>query len=91
MQFLCNAGLPFYAGTTLNNMAGTKPYMAPEVFETVASPGSASGYGHPADWWSLGVTAYEMKTGGRRPFDIQARTTSIQALRLFGMCIEYFP
>jgi serine/threonine kinase 32 len=55
-------------------VAGTKPYMAPEVLSPSAS---VSGYSFPVDWWSLGITAFEMKTGSR-PFEnaTAARTTS---------------
>lgn len=53
-------------------MAGTKPYMAPEVFQSALEAGS-EGYGAAVDWWSLGVTAYELKTG-RRPFNIHSNT-----------------
>ncbi|CAL4098227.1 unnamed protein product, partial [Meganyctiphanes norvegica] len=52
-----------------NAMAGTKPYMAPEVLDS----NSSSGYSYPVDWWSLGVTAYELRCG-LRPYDIHSNT-----------------
>ena len=56
-------------------MAGTKPYMAPEVFNAAAKTTKGlSGYSYPVDWWSLGVTAFELKTG-YRPYDIHSRTS----------------
>ncbi|KIJ55104.1 hypothetical protein M422DRAFT_239732 [Sphaerobolus stellatus SS14] len=44
----------------LTSVAGSKAYMAPEVL-------AHKGYTYSADWWSLGVTAYEL-VFGRRPF-----------------------
>uniref|UniRef100_G1Q5S3 non-specific serine/threonine protein kinase n=1 Tax=Myotis lucifugus TaxID=59463 RepID=G1Q5S3_MYOLU len=44
-----------------SSMAGTKPYMAPEVFQVYVDGGP--GYSYPVDWWSLGVTAYELLRG----------------------------
>ncbi|KAG8505847.1 Serine/threonine-protein kinase 32B [Galemys pyrenaicus] len=54
-----------------SSMAGTKPYMAPEVFQVYVDGGP--GYSYPVDWWSLGVTAYELLRGWR-PYDIHAAT-----------------
>ena len=36
------------------------PITAPEVFEAAAE-GSGTGYSYPVDWWSLGITAYEVR------------------------------
>uniref|UniRef100_A0A8D2MKS7 Serine/threonine-protein kinase 32A n=1 Tax=Zonotrichia albicollis TaxID=44394 RepID=A0A8D2MKS7_ZONAL len=44
-----------------SSMAGTKPYMAPEVFQAFMDGGP--GYSYPVDWWSLGITAYELLRG----------------------------
>lgn len=35
------------------SMSGTKPYMAPEVYDD-----SCVGYSYPVDWWSLGNTVF---------------------------------
>ena len=34
------------------------------------------------DWWSLGVTAFELKTAGQRPFDIGPKTSAMSALHM---------
>ena len=69
-------------------MAGTKPYMAPEVFHAAAkTTRGLSGYSYPVDWWSLGVTAYELKTG-HRPYEIHSRTSLSTVISLFSSSEE---
>ncbi|XP_072898733.1 serine/threonine-protein kinase 32B-like isoform X1 [Hemitrygon akajei] len=53
------------------SMAGTKPYMAPELFQSFLEGGP--GYSYPVDWWSLGITSYELLRGWR-PYDIHSNT-----------------
>ncbi|KAJ8074532.1 Serine/threonine kinase [Marasmius tenuissimus] len=43
----------FTSGSKLTSITGTLPYMAPEILER-------KGYSWEVDWWSLGVTAYEL-------------------------------
>ena len=77
-------------------MAGTKPYMAPEIFQSRPygecfggsclhqSPRTISIPGCSVDWWSLGVTAYELRCG-RRPFNIHSGTSidaTLQAINV---------
>ena len=65
-------------------MAGTKPYMAPEVFHAAAKTRRGLfGYSYPFDWWSLGVTAYEL-IAGHRPYEIHSRTSLSTVLSLFS-------
>ncbi|XP_078717878.1 serine/threonine-protein kinase 32B-like isoform X3 [Lampetra fluviatilis] len=44
-----------------SSMAGTKPYMAPEMFRSYVE--GTPRYSPAVDWWSLGVTAYELLRG----------------------------
>ena len=71
-------------GKPLTSLTGTKPYMAPEVFHAAANTTRGlSGYSYPVDWWSLGVTAYEIKTG-YRPYEIHSRTSLSTVISLFS-------
>ncbi|XP_039607406.1 serine/threonine-protein kinase 32B-like isoform X1 [Polypterus senegalus] len=65
---------------TATSMAGTKPYMAPEIFHSFLEGGP--GYSYPVDWWSLGITAYELLRGWR-PYDIHSSTPVDEILNLF--------
>ncbi|XP_025199282.1 serine/threonine-protein kinase 32A isoform X2 [Melanaphis sacchari] len=55
-----------------SSLSGTKPYIAPEVY--LCSLGECAGYSYPVDWWSLGVTLYEVMSRCR-PYDIHSSTT----------------
>ena len=69
-------------------MAGTKPYMAPEVFHAAAkTTRGLSGYSYPVDWWSLGITAFELKSG-YRPYEIHSRTSLSTVISLFDTSPE---
>uniref|UniRef100_A0A673GVY8 Serine/threonine kinase 32A n=1 Tax=Sinocyclocheilus rhinocerous TaxID=307959 RepID=A0A673GVY8_9TELE len=55
------------------SIAGTKPYMAPELFQSFE--GTRPGYSFAVDWWSLGITAYELLRGQVRvsqPSDLRS-------------------
>lgn len=54
------------SGVPVKSCTGTKPYMAPEVYHP-----SERGYSYAVDWWSLGVTAFELLKG-MRPFQISS-------------------
>ena len=47
------------------------------------------GYSYPVDWWSLGVTAYEIRRG-KRPFDIHS-STPLNEIRLMFLGPQRFP
>jgi len=49
-------------GQQFHDKTGTAAYMAPEVW-------GGLGYSYSADWWSLGVTFYELMTG-QLPFEL---------------------
>ena len=51
--------------TFTKTLCGTNCYMAPEVVRQEC-------YGRSADWWSFGVLAYDMLTGGP-PFKAQEK------------------
>ena len=82
-----------FADGLARGLAGTKPYMAPEVFAaSLNGPEAPPGYTCDVDWWSLGVTAFEMRsTGGARPFDIHSRTLAATAIDLINAGPTYSP
>ena len=49
----------------------------------MASPSTCQGYNFAVDWWSLGVTAFELKSGGARPFEINQKTSVSSAIVIF--------
>ncbi|XP_032806145.2 serine/threonine-protein kinase 32B-like isoform X2 [Petromyzon marinus] len=66
-------------GEQASSMAGTKPYMAPEMFRSYVE--GAPRYSSAVDWWSLGVTAYELLRGWR-PYEIHSSTTIDEILQI---------
>nr|XP_019594688.1 PREDICTED: serine/threonine-protein kinase 32A isoform X1 [Rhinolophus sinicus]XP_019594690.1 PREDICTED: serine/threonine-protein kinase 32A isoform X1 [Rhinolophus sinicus] len=72
--------------TSITTMAGTKPYMAPEMFNSRRE----AGYSFAVDWWSLGVTAYELLRG-RRPYHIRSNSSSKEIAHMFETAIVTYP
>nr|XP_012629633.1 serine/threonine-protein kinase 32A isoform X1 [Microcebus murinus] len=72
--------------TRITTVAGTKPYMAPEMFNSRKE----AGYSFAVDWWSLGVTAYELLRG-RRPYHIRSSTSSKEIVHMFETAIVTYP
>ncbi|XP_016116880.1 serine/threonine-protein kinase 32C-like, partial [Sinocyclocheilus grahami] len=74
-------------GERATALAGTKPYMAPEIFQSFMSGGS--GYAFEVDWWSLGVTVFEVLRSWR-PYDIHASNSVESLLQLFStVSVQY--
>lgn len=73
--------LLFYSALvrSLLSLSLSSYYLAPEIFECALD--IKPGYSFPADWWSLGVCAYEM-LWGHRPHDIHSVTPLDQVLAL---------
>ncbi|KFP14629.1 Serine/threonine-protein kinase 32C, partial [Egretta garzetta] len=61
-------------GERATALAGTKPYMAPEIFHSFLNGGT--GYSFEVDWWSLGIMAYELLRGGRPGTDFSGSPPS---------------
>ncbi|XP_019390527.1 PREDICTED: serine/threonine-protein kinase 32A [Crocodylus porosus] len=72
--------------TQVTTIAGTKPYMAPEMFNSTKS----IGYTFAVDWWSLGVTAYELLRG-RRPYHIRSNTSTMDIAHVFKTATVMYP
>lgn len=68
------------------SMSGTKPYMAPEVF--LCALDEIAGYSFPVDWWSLGVVAYEMRSGSR-PFIVHSNTPLTEVKNILHSPLRY--
>ncbi|XP_073096200.1 serine/threonine-protein kinase 32C isoform X3 [Manis javanica] len=76
-------------GERATALAGTKPYMAPEIFQSFISGGT--GYSFEVDWWSVGVMAYELLRGWR-PYDIHSSNAVESLVQLFStVSVQYVP
>ncbi|NWT09617.1 ST32A kinase, partial [Vireo altiloquus] len=70
----------------ITTIAGTKPYMAPEMFNST----KPTGYSFAVDWWSLGITAYELLRT-RRPYHIRSSTSPSDMARVFRTAAVVYP
>ncbi|XP_069316913.1 serine/threonine-protein kinase 32C isoform X3 [Eulemur rufifrons] len=76
-------------GERATALAGTKPYMAPEIFHSFVNGGP--GYSFEVDWWSVGVMAYELLRGWR-PYDIHSSNAVESLVQLFStVSVQYVP
>uniref|UniRef100_A0A452DK92 Serine/threonine-protein kinase 32C n=1 Tax=Capra hircus TaxID=9925 RepID=A0A452DK92_CAPHI len=76
-------------GERATALAGTKPYMAPEIFQSFVNGGT--GYSFEVDWWSVGVMAYELLRGWR-PYDIHSSSAAESLVQLFStVSVQYVP
>ncbi|KAL2915646.1 hypothetical protein HK105_204831 [Polyrhizophydium stewartii] len=65
-----NVAIRLAPGVPIRSMAGTEPYMAPEILNRV-------GYFSAVDWWSLGVLLFEL-VFAERPFRTKNRRELIK-------------
>ncbi|NWZ88154.1 ST32A kinase, partial [Poecile atricapillus] len=70
----------------VTTIAGTKPYMAPEMFSST----KPTSYSFAVDWWSLGVTAYELLRS-RRPYHIRASSSSSEIAHVLKTAAVMYP
>ncbi|CAI4230430.1 unnamed protein product [Auanema sp. JU1783] len=70
------------------SFSGTRPYMAPEIFQCVLN--IVDGYDKRVDWWSLGITFYEMMRG-RTTYEFNAQHTPEQTLLIIEQSTVAFP
>ncbi|CAL8276062.1 unnamed protein product [Arctogadus glacialis] len=61
---------------------------APELFQPLE--GSHPGYSFYVDWWSLGITAYELLRG-QRPFIMRSSTPANEILQTFHKVHPTYP
>ncbi|XP_044884468.1 serine/threonine-protein kinase 32A isoform X2 [Mauremys mutica] len=73
-------------GMQVTTIAGTKPYMAPEMFNST----KPTGYSFAVDWWSLGITAYELLRG-RRPYHIRSNISPNEIAHVFRTATVMYP
>ncbi|OPJ87862.1 serine/threonine-protein kinase 32A [Patagioenas fasciata monilis] len=70
----------------VTTIAGTKPYMAPEMFSST----KPTGYSFAVDWWSLGITAYELLRT-QRPYHIRSNTSANEIAHVFKTATVMYP
>ncbi|MEE6486472.1 hypothetical protein FKM82_014609 [Ascaphus truei] len=74
-------------GERATALAGTKPYMAPEIFQSFVNGGT--GYSFEVDWWSLGIMSFELLRGWR-PYDIHSSNPVESLVQLFStVTVQY--
>jgi serine/threonine kinase 32 len=80
-----NVAIHYSARRLHTSVGGSLAYMAPEMLSKRASSSSASGskpmgYTWCVDWWSLGITMFEV-IYGRRPFDAKSAESMKKQIR----------
>uniref|UniRef100_A0A8C8RTE3 Serine/threonine kinase 32A n=1 Tax=Pelusios castaneus TaxID=367368 RepID=A0A8C8RTE3_9SAUR len=61
-------------------------FSAPEMFNSTKS----TGYSFAVDWWSLGITAYELLRG-RRPYHIRSNSSTNEIAHVFRTATVMYP
>uniref|UniRef100_A0A8D0FS47 non-specific serine/threonine protein kinase n=1 Tax=Strix occidentalis caurina TaxID=311401 RepID=A0A8D0FS47_STROC len=81
VDLLLGGDLRYHLQQNVHFNEGTvKLYISPEVFQAFMDGGP--GYSYPVDWWSLGITAYELLRGWR-PYEIHSATPIDEILNMF--------
>ncbi|CAJ0943104.1 unnamed protein product, partial [Mesorhabditis belari] len=83
-----NLATHLISGEKATSFSGTRPYMAPEIFESSLT--LIPGYDERVDWWSLGVTFFEMLRG-RTPYELGGAQLAEQALLILRETTVAYP
>uniref|UniRef100_H3BXK1 Protein kinase domain-containing protein n=1 Tax=Tetraodon nigroviridis TaxID=99883 RepID=H3BXK1_TETNG len=74
--------------TAINTVSHVFCLSAPELFQTFE--GSHPGYSFSVDWWSLGITAYELLRG-QRPYVMRSSTPANEIIQIFHKVHPSYP
>uniref|UniRef100_H3D9T0 Protein kinase domain-containing protein n=1 Tax=Tetraodon nigroviridis TaxID=99883 RepID=H3D9T0_TETNG len=80
--------LTYKGATAINTVSHVFCLSAPELFQTFE--GSHPGYSFSVDWWSLGITAYELLRG-QRPYVMRSSTPANEIIQIFHKVHPSYP